>query len=174
MAELLGARTFSARTLSARTLSARTLSARTLVAHLLHVHHRLAQLVDPLALVIADEPDAPCQRVAAAPGDAGVDQRVEHLALRQAEAGHHGDTERGEELLLVTAAGAPGDLAGEARLGLVGDAHPQGPGVFTETLDTCPTRGRDGLGGRSTAVGEDGGRRERAHHDDLVAVVAHG
>src|SRR5215213_5064315 len=148
MAELLGARTFSA-----RTLSARTLSARTLVAHLLHVHHRLAQLVDPLALVIADEPDAPCQRVAAAPGDAGVDQRVEHLALRQAEAGHHGDTERGEELLLGTAAGAPGDLAGEARLGLVGDAHAQGPGVLAEPLDARPARSGRRLGVGCASVG---------------------
>ena len=40
----------------------------------------------------------------------------------------------------------PGDLAPVASLGLVGDAHAQGPGVFTEALDARPTGGGDSLG----------------------------
>jgi len=99
------------------------------------VHQGLAQLVDPFALVVAHEAHAPRQRVAAAPGDPGVDERVEHLALGQPQPGHHRDAQGGEKLLLVAAPSAPRDLAGEAGLGLIGDTHAQRSGVLPEALD---------------------------------------
>ena len=64
-------------------------------------------------------------------------------------------------------AGAPRDLAPEAGLGLVGDAHAQRPGVLAEALDAGPAGGGAGL-----VVGVAGvGLGEGPDHEDLVAVV---
>src|SRR5262245_43647465 len=62
---------------------------RALVPDLLHSVQRLAQVAEPRLLVLADQPHAPGKRVAAAPGDAGVDQGVKDLAFALPEPGHH-------------------------------------------------------------------------------------
>src|SRR5262245_65398750 len=69
---------------------------RSLVTHALDVHERFAELLDPLSLVLTDQPHAPCERVAATAGHARVDERVEDSPLAHAQPRHHGDAELGE------------------------------------------------------------------------------
>src|SRR5437660_967018 len=81
--------------------------------NLLNAGERAAQALDPLRLMLGHQPHTPGQRLAARAGHAGVDERVEHLAVLEAQPGHHRHAQGGEELLHPAAAGAPGDLAPE-------------------------------------------------------------
>ena len=60
-------------------------------AHPLDVGDGVAELADPVGLVLTDEAHAPRQRLAAAAGHAGIDERVEHGPLVHAQAGHDRD-----------------------------------------------------------------------------------
>src|SRR5258706_470196 len=84
---------------------------------LLDVGQGVAELADPLALVAVDETHAPRQGLAAAAGDAGVDERVEHGALGVAQPRHHGHRQMGEQVALAVDLHAPGHLAAEPVLG---------------------------------------------------------
>src|SRR5215472_8298175 len=105
---------------------------RPLRAHLLHVAQCLPQVGEPGVLVLADQPHAPGERVAAAAGHPGVHERVEDAPLRLAEPGHHRDGKCGEHHLVVVADDAPGDLAAERVLGLPGYLYPRVAGLLTE------------------------------------------
>src|ERR1700756_4735641 len=85
---------------------------------------RVPEVGQPAVLVLADKPNAPGERVAPAPGDPGVHERVEHEAFRLAQPGHHRYRECGEHHLLLAADDAPGDLLAEPVLGLTGDIDP--------------------------------------------------
>src|SRR5205807_1270389 len=86
------------------------------IPSLLHVLERVLQLLDPLALLRPDELHAPRERLAAAPRHAGVDERVQNVALRHPEPGHrrHGGVR--EEPLDVADPHAPRHLAPDAVL----------------------------------------------------------
>ncbi len=103
----------------------------------------------------------------AAAGDAGLHERVEHLAFGHPQARHRRDRERREQVPLVPAHGAPPDLPAEPPLRLGRDPDPLGPRVLPEALDA-------GGEGRRARVrrGVVGHRRlrERPDHDDLVPV----
>src|SRR2546430_16931176 len=105
---------------------------RPLRAHLLHVAQRLPQVGGPGVLVLADQPHAPRERVAAAAGHPGVHQRVEDAPLRLAEPGHHRDGKCGEHHLVGVTDNAPGHLAAERMLRLPGDLYPGVTGLLTE------------------------------------------
>ena len=62
----------------------------------MHRDQRVAQLVDPLAFVVAHESHAPRERVGATARDARADERVEHLPFRHAEPCHDRHRERRE------------------------------------------------------------------------------
>ena len=126
-----------------------------LVTNRLNVLHRRAQLAEPLVGVLADEPHAPLQRVGARPRDPGIDQGVEHLALRLAKAGHHREGEVGEQCGAVVDGGAPRHRAVEAVLGLAGNRH---PGVARLL---APTRDAAGCGLGLGLVGCVGGEFDR-------------
>src|SRR5438874_1486402 len=72
------------------------------------VRQRFAELAQPVRFVLRDEPHAPAERVAARARDAGADQRIEHVALRHAQARHYRHGMRGERLAHVAAGRAPG------------------------------------------------------------------
>ena len=110
-------------------------AARPAVADLLHRGHRVAQLADPVRLVLGHQADAPGQRLAPAAGHAGVDQRVEHAAVAHAQPGHHRHAGRGEEGLGPPALRPPRHGAPEGRLGLLRDAHAGRPGLLAEPTD---------------------------------------
>src|SRR5437588_112766 len=78
------------------------------------VLERITELADPLALMAFDQTDAPRQRFAAAPGDAGVDERVEHRALAEAQPRHHRHRGVREQVALAVDLDAPRHLAPEA------------------------------------------------------------
>src|SRR5215471_8282484 len=105
---------------------------RPLRAHLLHVAQRLPQVGEPGVLVLADQPHAPGERVAAAAGHPGVHERVEDAPLRLAEPGHHRDGKCGEHHLVIVTDDAPGHLAAERELRLPGDLYPGVTGLLTE------------------------------------------
>src|SRR5215470_2267037 len=105
---------------------------RSLRAHLLYVAQRLPQVGEPGVLVLADQPHAPGQRVAAAAGHPGVHQRVEDAPLRLAEPGHHRDGKCGEHHLVGVTDNAPGHLAAERVLRLPGDLYPRVTGLLPE------------------------------------------
>src|SRR5262245_35734875 len=105
---------------------------RSLRAHLLYVAQRLPQVGEPGVLVLADQPHAPGQRVAAAAGHPGVHQRVEDAPLRLAEPGHHRDGKCGEHHLVGVTDDAPGHLAAEGALRLPGDLYPRVTGLLPE------------------------------------------
>src|SRR5919106_4297350 len=133
----------------------------------LHLRERLPQVLQPVLLLRGYQPDAPRQGVAPAPGHPRGHQRVEHRSLGHAQAGHHGDGQRGERGLDVPAHHAPGDLATQAALRLEGDTDAPLPRLFPERLD--PRGDRRGallLGG---AFG-DLRLGQGADHEDLLAV----
>src|SRR5260370_11187187 len=111
-------------------------SGRALPAQLADPDQGLAQLRDPVRLVLADQPDAPGEGVAAAASHAGTDQGVEHLPFGQPEPGHHGNGERGEEPPLAPHRGPPGDPAAEPPLRLLGDTHALVTRRLPEALDS--------------------------------------
>ena len=108
---------------------------RALVADLLDRRHGVAQLVDPLRLVLGHQADAPGQRLAAAARHAGVDQRVEGLAVVHAQPGHDRHAGRREEDAGAPALGAPRHGTPEGRLRLVGDAHAGAAALLAEAAD---------------------------------------
>src|SRR5215472_16030858 len=110
---------------------------RPLRAHLLHVAQCLPQVGEPGVLVLADQPHAPGERVAAAAGHPGVHERVEDAPLRLAEPGHHRDGKCGEHHLVVVADDAPGNLAAERVLSLPGYLYPLVAGLLTEPAATA-------------------------------------
>src|ERR1700722_8414516 len=108
---------------------------RALVADLLHGGHGVAQLADPLRLVLGHQADTPGQRLAAPAGHAGVDQRIERLAVVHAEPGHDRHPRRREQDSRAPALRAPGHDAAERRLCLVGDTDAGAAGLLTEAAD---------------------------------------
>ena len=88
--------------------------------------HRLAQLGEPVVLVLADQAHAPGQRVGARAGDAGVDEGVEDHAAAAGAAGSSPARPRGSTAPRGRrpTAHAPRDLGVVAVLGLAGDLHP--------------------------------------------------
>src|SRR5438105_4310246 len=132
-----------------------------LAAQLADAHQGLAQLGDPVGLVLGDQPDAPRQRVTPAACHAGPDQRVEQLPLGQPEPGHHRHRERGEEPPFAAGRRPPGDLAPEPALGGLSDPHPLLTGRSPEAVDPG---GRALAGPRPVPV-------ERADDQDLVSVA---
>ena len=132
----------------------------TAIADVLHPVDRLPELADPVVLVVTDQADAPGERLAAAAGDAAVDEGVEHLTLLEAKPGHGRSVDGGEVRLGLATPCAPADGATERLLGLVGDRHALLAGRFAEGDDLL-------------FVGEPGaGRSEVADDEDLVGVVA--
>ena len=119
--------------------------------------------------VATDQAHAPRQRLAAAAGHAGVDERVEDGPLAHAQSGHHRGAVGREQLLVVAATGTPGDLAAPERLGVGGDGHAALAGVLPEPADAGPM-------GHLGPVGvEIGGRRrciEHPDHQDLLPIGA--
>src|SRR5262249_11210947 len=87
----------------------------------LDVPEGVAQLTEPLVGVLADETNAPGQRVAAAPRHTRVDHRVAHSPPGLPRPRHHRHGQRGEHDDGSAALDAPGDLAAEAMLGLTRD-----------------------------------------------------
>src|SRR6266498_186157 len=143
---------------------------RALRPDLLDGDQRLLEVLQPLALLLGDQLDAPGQRVAPAAGHAGVDQRVEHVALRHPQPRHHRDRQRGEQVPLAADLDAPRDLAAVPPLALPGDSHALLPGVLPELLHAALARRLSGcLAGALSRLGV----RERPDHEDLLPVVAH-
>src|SRR5437762_832157 len=138
---------------------------RTAGADLRDLGHRLAELLEPVALVLLDEPYAPRDRLTAATRHAGVDEGVEHHALLLAETRHHRDRLMREQERLLPILDAPGDRPLEAPLGLVGDRHALLAGVLAMLLD--PARGRGFL---RVLVPLDRRLLQRADHQDLLPV----
>src|SRR6185437_10517929 len=131
--------------------------------------HRLAQLGQPGVGVLADQPHAPGQRLRPGPGNARVDERVEHLPLRLPQPGHHRRRQRGEQLPGAAGDGAPGDLAAVPVLGLLRDRDPLVPGVLPEPADPAGLRRAH----RDRVAALDRRRLQRADHQDLVPVNGH-
>src|SRR3954451_14173482 len=123
------------RGLRSRAGSCRARSAGTAAAYVGHVLEGLAQLLEPLTLVLADEAHAPRQRLTPAAGDPGLDQHVEHGALGQAQPGHDRDAQAREQLLPVAAARPPRHLSAVAVLGLTSERDPDVAGVLAEGGD---------------------------------------
>lgn len=86
----------------------------------------------------AYQPDTPRQRLAPASCHSSPDQRVQHLALGQAQPGHDRDRHRREEGPLPADLYAPGHLPTEAPLGLLRDAHALIARLFAEALHPGP------------------------------------
>ena len=98
----------------------------------------VAQLGQPFLGVLTDQLDRPRERVRTGACDAGVDQRVEHLAFRLLQARHHRDRDVGEQDPLSRSdLDAPGNLAPVALLRFLGDGHPLRPGFFAESRDAA-------------------------------------
>ena len=108
---------------------------RPLVADLLDRRHGVAQLIDPLGLVLGHQADAPGQRLAAAARHPGVDQRVERRRSPMRSRVMTGTPVVVKRILVAAALGAPGHGAAEGRLGLVGDAHTGPTGLLAEAAD---------------------------------------
>src|ERR1700733_6542427 len=138
---------------------------RALVADLLDGGHGVAQLADPLRLVLGHQADAPRQRLAAAARDAGGDQRIERLAVVHAQPGHDRHARRGEQDARPPTFGTPRHGAAERRLGLVGDAHAGLAALLAETADAGLLGDPDLV--LAGALGELR-RGERPGHLDLV------
>src|SRR6202011_3561407 len=119
-----------------------------LCTNLLHVGQRFTKTFDPLRLVLAHEADAPGERFTAAAGHTRVDERVEDVPILQAQTGHHGHAECCEELLDVTDAGSPRDLAAEEALRVTRNANARVPRLRTKAADARRPCGGLGAFGR--------------------------
>src|SRR5215472_5808990 len=116
--------------------------------HLLHAAQGAAQGGEPGVLVLPDEPHAPGERVAAAAGHAGLDEGVEHPALRLAQPGHDRHGKCGEHHFPALTDHAPGDLAAEQPFRLSRDPDPDLTGLLAEPPTPAGRdRVRRGLGG---------------------------
>src|SRR2546430_10255164 len=115
-------------------------------ARLVDVSEGVAQLLDPVALVLTHELHTPCERLAAAAGDVGLDERVEHAPLLHPQPRHDRDAERREHHALAAALDAPRHLAAELVLGGGGDANALLAGLPPGGTHSGPPRGGPGLG----------------------------
>src|SRR5438128_2559769 len=122
-------------------------------ARLVDVSEGVAQLLDPVALVLTHELHAPCERLAAAAGDVGLDERVEHAPLLHPQPRHDRDAERREHHALAAALDAPRHLAAELVLGSGGDANALLAGLLSEGLDPGQPGGGPSLGVLPGALG---------------------
>ena len=137
------------------------------IADLLDRRHGVAQVADPIRLVLGDQAYAPGQRLAAAartPPSMSV-SRTRRSAMRSRVM--TGTPAVVKRISGATADGTPRDGPPEGRLGLVGDAHPGPAALLAEAADP-------GLFGHPPlvlvgALGELG-RGQGAHDLDLVAV----
>src|SRR5215472_626114 len=127
----------------------------------------LAEVTEPGVLVLAHQPDAPCQRITAAPSYAGVNQRVEHHPLVLPESGHDWHRECGEHHNPVGETDAPRDLAAVRVFGFAGDFDPVLPGFLAEPAAAALPRC-----GELSLRGSLGCLRPGNRHDygDLLAV----
>src|SRR5260221_3376219 len=142
---------------------------RALLAHLPDLRDGLAKLLEPFLLVPLHQTDAPGQRMRAVACDAGVDQRVEDLALRETQARHHRERQVREHLVGVADLHAPGGAAAKALLRLLADLHACVARLLAELLNaTGPTCGQ-ALG---PGVLPELNVGERPDHPDLLAVHA--
>src|ERR1700722_20882217 len=108
------------------------LQTRPLAPDLLHLLKRGAQVAKPAVLVLTDQAHAPRQRIASAPGYAGIDEGVKYEPLGLPEPGHHRHRERGEHHLPPGAVHAPRDLAAERVLGFPGNLDAAIPRLLAE------------------------------------------
>ena len=123
--------------------------------------------------MLADQTDAPGERVGPRAGDAGVDEGVEHLSLRLPQPRHHRRGHVGEQRGLVGDAvqpDTPRHLPLEPVLGLVGDGHPLAAGVLAERARPSDPRLVALCVGRIVGGLHVGDRQD---HRDLLAVDAH-
>src|SRR6516162_9551519 len=101
-------------------------------ANLLHLAQCVAQRAQPGVLVFPDQADAPGERVTAAAGHPGLDERVEHPALGLAQPGHDRYGKCGEHHLPALGHHAPGHPSAESPLRLAGDPDTRLPRLFAE------------------------------------------
>src|SRR5262249_60571186 len=101
-------------------------------ASLLHLAQGATQRAEPGVLVLPDQAHAPGERVAAAAGRPGIDERVEHPALGLAQPGHNRGGKCGEHHFPPLAHHAPGNLTAEPPLRLARDPDPRLPRLLTE------------------------------------------
>src|SRR5438034_308369 len=104
-------------------------------ADLIDLDERVAEALDPVGLVHADQAHAPGERLAPAAGHAAGDQRIQDGALVHAQARHHRHAQGGEDLGEVAAPCPPGHLAPELAFGVPGDPDPILPRLLPEALD---------------------------------------
>src|SRR5665213_924043 len=140
---------------------------RSLAPHLVDFDQGVAKTLDPIRLVHPNEPYAPRQGIAPAPGDSAGNQRVQDRPLRHTKAGHDGHAESGEDLGLISASHAPGDLASEMTLSLPSDLDPLFTGLFTKAVDPRRPRSRTRLGSGALSQLDVG---QSAQNEDLVTV----
>lgn len=114
----------------------------------------------------AYQPNAPCQRLAPASCHSGPDQRIQHLAFRQAQPGHNRDGQGREKGPFPADLHAPGHLPAEAPLGLLRDSHALISRLLAEALHPAPGRCRLAVGD----LGDDVRVVEAADDQDLVVV----
>src|SRR6266511_4409743 len=143
---------------------------RALRANLLHLGEGLTKVLQPIVLLLGHQAHAPCQRVAARASHAGIDQGVQNASLWHAKPGHGRDRDRGEQLGLVAASGAPRDPSAEPALGLVGDPHPLPSRVLPKAVDPGSTSRDHRLGSRVLGQLRLG---KRPHHQDLLSIGGH-
>ena len=138
------------------------------VPHALDVLHRLAELGDPVALVTAHEPHAPGQRLAAATGDAGVDQRVEHERARASAGASWPAPTRTVNISSRSPHAAPHDTFRSKRCSASRAIAMRRSRVASRNPRMRSARAT--ARASSVAVAATGRRRERADDDDLVAI----
>lgn len=131
-----------------------------MVADFLHAVDRIAELADPVVLVLSYQADAPGQGLASAAGDTAVDQGVEDLAFLESEPCHCRRVHGGEMHLGAAAHRPPAHLAPEESFRVVGDGHALFPRGFSERDDLL-------FGAEAGA-----GRTEVSGDEDLVGIVA--
>src|SRR5215471_7384696 len=127
--------------------------------NLFYVAQRVPQGGEPGVLVLPHQPHAPGERIAAAAGHAGLDERVEHPALGLAQPGHDRNGKCGEHHFPALADHAPGHLAAEQPLRLPRDPDPGLAGLLAEPPAPAgrdrirPGLSRPGLGALGRRLG---------------------
>lgn len=130
----------------------------------------VTQVAQPLLLLVGDEFHPPGQRLGPRAGHAGVDERVQDLALLHPQTRHHRDAEGGEQQADITAPCSPGYGAVESLFRLPGDTDARLTGLFPPGLDARPV-------GRSpilfVGLTVEARLGQPADDDDLVPVDPH-
>ena len=142
---------------------------RTLVAQLLHAGHRLAQLLQPVLGVLADQAHAPRQGVGAAAGHAGLDEGVEHDPLGLAQPRHHGYGEMGEDHRSPDPHSAPQATFLPNRCSASRAIEIRSSRVSSRNREIRP-RAASVASGPSASPSTPSGCGQRADHHDLLAV----